>query len=103
MVQLTIRLPWWPSGKESSCNAGDAGSILCQEGPQEKKMATYSSVFIREIHGQRSLMGYSPQSHKRVRHNLVTQQQHTNSTFKKLLEKQKRGDVCERWSQKLQA
>ena len=21
-------LPWWLSGKESSCNAGDAGSIL---------------------------------------------------------------------------
>ena len=25
------RLPWWLSGKESACNAGDTGSILGQE------------------------------------------------------------------------
>ena len=26
-LQGSIRLPWWLSGKESACNAGDAGSI----------------------------------------------------------------------------
>ena len=37
----------WPSGKESACNAGDAGdlsSTLGWEGPLEEGMATHSSV-----------------------------------------------------------
>ena len=33
---------------------------LGQEDPLEKEMATYSSIFAWEIHGQRSLAGYSP-------------------------------------------
>ena len=24
---LILGLPWWPSGKQSACNAGDSGSI----------------------------------------------------------------------------
>ena len=35
-------------------------------------------------HGQRSLMGYSPQQHKRVSHNLSTKQQHTQPTGQSL-------------------
>ena len=31
---------------------------LCQEGSQEKKMATHSSILAWEIHGQKSLAGY---------------------------------------------
>ena len=42
-------------------------------------MATHSSiasVFLPgESHGQRSLVGYSPWGHKRVGHDLVTEQQ----------------------------
>ena len=30
-------------------------------------------------HGQRSLLGYSPWSHKRVRHNLATNQQQSKA------------------------
>ena len=30
----------------------------------EKGMATLSSILASEIHGQRSLEGYSPQAHK---------------------------------------
>ena len=30
--------------KNSLASAGDAGSILCQEGPLEKEMATHSSI-----------------------------------------------------------
>ena len=58
-------LPWWLSGKESACNAGDQGSnprlgrspggghgnplqYFCPENP----------------HGQRNLLGYSPWGHK---------------------------------------
>ena len=37
---------------------------LGQEDPMEKGMATLSSILASEIHGQRSLEGYSPQAHK---------------------------------------
>ena len=33
---------------------------LSWEDPLEKEMATHSSILAREIHGQRSLEGYSP-------------------------------------------
>ena len=37
------------SGKESACNARAAGSISGGEDPQEKEMATHSSIFAWEI------------------------------------------------------
>ena len=37
---------------------------LGQEDPMEKGMATLSSILASEIHGRRSLEGYSPQAHK---------------------------------------
>ena len=36
-------------GKESACNAGDPGSILGQEDPLEKGMATHSSILASRI------------------------------------------------------
>ena len=55
-------------------NAGDIR--LGREDPLEKEMATHSSIFAWEIHGQRSLAGYTVYGvAKRVRHNLVTKQQ----------------------------
>ena len=45
-VVMAQGLPWWLSGKESSCNAGDTGdvgSILDWEGLLEEGMATHSS------------------------------------------------------------
>ena len=50
-------LPWWLS---TICNAGDPNLILGQEDLLEKKTATHSSILAWEIHGQRSLAGYSP-------------------------------------------
>ena len=38
-----------PDGKESTCNAGDQSSILSQEDPQEKGMATHSSILAWRI------------------------------------------------------
>ena len=38
-----------PIGKESTCNAGDLGSILGQEDPLEKEMAIHSSILAWEI------------------------------------------------------
>ena len=40
-------------------NPGDVDSILDQEDPLEKEMATHSSI-AWESHGHRSLAGYSP-------------------------------------------
>ena len=42
-------LPRWLSGKESACNARDAGSILGSEDPLEKEMATHSIILGWEI------------------------------------------------------
>ena len=62
---------WWLSFKEPACNVGDIGSVPGSEGsPGEGngKPLQYSS------HRHRSLAGYSPWGHKRVRQDLVTKQ-----------------------------
>ena len=42
-------LPWWLSGKESACKAGDGVPFLGHEDPLEKEMATHSSILAWEI------------------------------------------------------
>ena len=39
-----LGLPWWLSGKESACNAGDLVRSVGPKGPLEKVMATHSSI-----------------------------------------------------------
>ena len=64
-------------------------NIPAQQGTQfrllgwEDPLATYSSLLAWEIHGQRSLVGYSPWGHKRVRRDLVTKQHVTNPLYYK--------------------
>ena len=41
--------PWCPNGKESTCNAGDPGSILGSGRSMEKGMATHSSILAWRI------------------------------------------------------
>ena len=48
---------------------------LGQQEPLEKEMPTLLSILAREIHGQRSLVGYSPKGCKRVGHDLATKWQ----------------------------
>ena len=36
--------------------------------PLEKELATHTGILAWKSHGQRSLVGYSPWGHKRVRH-----------------------------------
>ena len=50
--------------KKSTCNAGDPDSILGQEDPLEKGMATHSSILARRTPLTDELAGYSPWSHK---------------------------------------
>ena len=63
------------SGKESACNEGDAGSI-----PGLGRFlggAQSTLVFLPgKSHGQRNLMGYSPQGCKRVGHDWATEYAH---------------------------
>ena len=49
--------------KNLPANAGDlkdAGSIPGQEDPLEEDMTIHTTVLAWEIHGQKSLVGYSP-------------------------------------------
>ena len=52
----SLGFPGGSDSKESSCNVGD----LDWEDPLEEVMATHSSIFPGESHGQRSLVGYGP-------------------------------------------
>ena len=47
---------------------------LGREDPLEKEMATHSRILAWEIHGQRSLAGYSPWGCKRVGYDLETEE-----------------------------
>ena len=64
--------------KNPPTNAGDVGSIpgpgrsLDQEDPWRRKWQPASIFLPGKSHGLRSLVGYSPWHHRRVRRNLAT-------------------------------
>ena len=63
-------------GKKSICNAGDIGSIpVSAKSPGEGNDNLLQYSCLENSHGQRSLAGYRPWRHKRVRHDLATTQQ----------------------------
>ena len=75
-IYLHMGFPGGSVGKESACNVRDLGSIpgLGRSlGGGHGNPPQYSCL--ENPHGQRSLVGYSPWCHRRVRHNLVTKQQ----------------------------
>ena len=74
-IRLYMELPWWLSGRESSCKAGDLG----WKDPVEKEMATHSSILNCEIPGKRNLAGYSPWRCKRFGHDLAAKYIYTYS------------------------
>ena len=57
-------LPWWLSGKESACSAGDAGSIPAREDPLEEEMTPHSSILIWEMPWTEEPGGLSPWGRK---------------------------------------
>ena len=67
MFNSHLGFPGGSDGKESACNAGDQVPSLGQEDPLEKGMQPTLVFLPEEVHGQRSLVGYSSQS-CRVRH-----------------------------------
>ena len=54
--------------------------FLGREDPLAKRMATHSSILAWRIHGQRSLVGYSPWG-CRVRHDSVTELSGNEATY----------------------
>ena len=52
--------PGGSEGKESTYNSGDPGSILGQEDPLEKEMATHSSILAWRIPRTEKLVCYTP-------------------------------------------
>ena len=62
--------------KNPPANARDLGWILGSgRSPGEGNGKQLQYFLLGKFLGQRSLAGYSPWGHKRVRHNLVTKQQ----------------------------
>ena len=58
-------LPPWPIGKESTCvsgDTGDRGSLGRSHGEGNGNPLQYS--YLENLHGQKSLAGYSPCGHK---------------------------------------
>ena len=60
---------WWLSGKESTCDIGNKGSI-----PGLGRSSGEGNGNPLQYYGERSLVGYSPWDCKGVRHDLVTKQ-----------------------------
>ena len=60
--------------KNLHANVGDTGSIPGSEDALKKETATHCCVLAWEI-PWREKPGYSPWGHKRVRHNLLSEQQ----------------------------
>ena len=58
--------------KNPPANVRDTLRSLSLEDPLKKGMANNCSILTRTSHGQRSLLGYSPWGHRRVRHNSMT-------------------------------
>ena len=67
MQAAQSRLPWWLSGKEPACNAGEVG-LLRGPGrcPGEGNSNPLPYSCLEKSHRQRSLVGYSPQGCKEL-------------------------------------
>ena len=68
-------LPWWLSGKESTYNAGDTGSIPGSGRSLEEEMATRSSILAWEMPSTEEPGGLQSKGSQSIGHNLVTKQQ----------------------------
>ena len=86
-ILLVSKAAWgFPGGsvvKNSSANAGVAGSILGQEDPLEKEMAVHSSILACKIPWTEEPGSLHPWGHKRVGHgrDLETKQQICSEYF----------------------
>ena len=70
-----FELPRWLSHKESTCNAGNEGSIPGSGRFPGGGNGNPLIFLLGKLHGQRSLAGHRPCDSKRVEHDLATKQQ----------------------------
>ena len=64
-AKIQSELPWGLDGKDSACNRGDLGSIRgLGRFPGEGHSNPLQHSCLENIHGQRSLAGYSPRGRK---------------------------------------
>ena len=77
LLPSSLGLPRWLSGKESACQCRRCGSIHAwfRKIPWKRRWQPTPVFLPGKSHGQKSLGAYSPWNHKRVRHDLVTQQE----------------------------
>ena len=72
---VVLGLPWWLSGKESTCQFRRHGfDPWVGKLPCRRKWQSIPVFLPGKSHGQRSLMGYSPWDCKRVGRDLATKQ-----------------------------
>ena len=68
-------------GIESSCNAGDPGSIPGSEDPLEKEMATHSSILAWRIPWTEETGGVQSIGSQRTGHDWVTKHEHAGTSW----------------------
>ena len=76
VIWAFMSIPWWLSGKDTTCNAGDSGdesSIPGLEDSLEKEMATHSSVLAWRIPWTEEPSGLQSMGSQKVRHDLGTE------------------------------
>ena len=71
--------PGGSEGEESVCNVGNPGSILSQEDPLEKGIATHSCILAWKIPWTEEPGGPQPMGLQRVGHDGVTKHTHTHT------------------------
>ena len=77
-----MELPCWLNGKESACQCKRHGfNPWAKKMPWRRKWRPIPGFLPGKSQGQRSLAGYSPWGHKRVKHDSVTKQQPPPSLF----------------------
>ena len=64
MINFALGLLWWLSGRRICLQYRRPGSPLGWGDPLEKVMETHFYSCLENPHGQRSLVGSSPQGHK---------------------------------------
>ena len=77
---MMLGLPWWLSGKEPTCSAGDAGDPWAWKIPQKRRWQPTPLFLLGKSHGWKNLGGYRPPCGlglQRVRHDWATKHTHT--------------------------